>query len=93
MPSSDLHRSFGSLDQARFEDFGAETAKVATTANDPDDDVYVTLPNSESPNVRIEVIWRPAVQFVGDVAEPLYPTRGDKGIVIYSDTGEAWLIW
>lgn len=90
---NDLHRILQEQSQDRHEEFGAETAKVATTANDPDDDVYVTLPNSESPDTRIEVVWRPGVQFIEGIAEPMYPTRGDRGIVVYTDTGEAWLIW
>lgn len=93
MPRYDLHRQLNEKDQDRFENPAAETAKVATTATDPDDDVFVTLPNSESPNLRIEVRWRAQVHIVGGIAEPLYPERGDVGIVINVDTGEPWLIW
>lgn len=88
-----LHKMFSEAEQHAAEGFGAETAKVATTATDPDDDVFVTLPNSGAPTTPIEVKWRPQVQFVASVAEPLYPQRGDEGIVIYSDTGVPWLIW
>lgn len=76
-----------------FAGVGAEDAIVATTAAAPGDSVMVTLPNSEDPDNRLEVKWTTGVKFVAGAAQPRYPTRGDQGFVIETDSGDLWLFW
>lgn len=74
--------------------WGAEECRIATTANDTDDTVYVTLPNSEAPQQRVEVsYWSLQVSWNGASLSPRWPTRGDTGLAIFMDTGEVWLIY
>ena len=78
------------LDQS----YAAEECKVATTANSVDDTVYVTFPNSDAPAERVRVsYWQLGVDFVNGGLEPRWPTRGDKAVAIYLDTGEICLIY
>lgn len=70
-----------------------EKCLVSTTATDADDTVQVTLPNSESPNTRIEVQWRLGVKEIAGTLHPRYPQRGDEGVVFYDDEKEPWLIY
>lgn len=94
MARTELHNMFGAAKSEGLDaDLGAMTCIVRTTATDATDDVEVTLPNSASPHLRVEVNWRPTVQVVGGAVEPRYPEEDDEGIVIEADTGELWLIW
>lgn len=88
-----LSKRFRYAERQREEDFSAEKALVATTATDAADKVYVTLPNSEAPQLRIQVEWRLGVMEVDGTVQARYPQRGNRGIVIYDDEGEAWLIY
>jgi hypothetical protein len=88
-----LLKHFNRLRLERREDFTAERAVVATTATQASDDVFVTLPNSEAPNLRTQVEWRLAVKDVAGTLHARYPTRGDEGCVFYDDEGQAWLIY
>lgn len=88
-----LTRRLNRNEQARAASYGAEKCIVARTAVDETSRVEVTLPNSEDPLLRIPVQWRVAAEVVGGNLVPRYPIRGDEGIVIYDDEGEAWLIW
>lgn len=90
-----LHRMFeGAKRDALEADVQAYTAKVRTTATEPGDEVEVTLPYSDSPNLRLTVNWRVGVGVngVGDLI-PRYPEEDDEGFVIETEVGELWLIW
>lgn len=90
----ELHRMLKAQRQAVLEaDVPARVAVVRTTATSPDDEVEVTLPNSDHPNLREAVNWRPGVKIEGSSVLPRYPEEDDEGIVIEDDTGELWLIW
>ena len=69
----------------------AIAAKVATTANSSDDEVYVTVNNPEGTEPRLgPVQWRPGIDDAGDVT---YPVRGDRCAVIFTNEGEPWILW
>lgn len=65
--------------------------RVATTADNENDDVYVTFPFDDEP-ARREIIdyWNVATSETGAAR---YPVRGDVGMVMEMDTGELWLIF
>lgn len=68
-----------------------QTAVVATSAGAVDDDVFVTLPYSENPQVREgPVSWSPKP---GAGGTRLYPSRGDVGAIFYTEVGIPWLMW
>jgi hypothetical protein len=90
---SHLNKQLNRLRLEHFESITAEKCLVATTATSATDKVEVTLPNSEAPTLRIQVQWRLGVRDVGGTILPRYPQRGNKGIVIYDDEDEAWLIY
>lgn len=72
----------------------AEECLISNTVNDEDADVWVTLPNSEAPQQRLRVdYWSLQVTWTGAALAPRWPSRGTRGLVIYMDTGEAWLIY
>ena len=90
----DLHQFIAQQKRDAETFISAEYCKIANTVNDPADKVYVTFPNSESPALREEVAyWRVQFDWDGTNATPRWPTRGQKGLAIYMDTGEIWLIY
>jgi hypothetical protein len=83
----DLHRLEGQ--------FQVEMCVIATTATEPGDDVYITLPNGDAPKERVLVaFWRMSVDLdVGGALVPRFPVRGHQGFAVYADTGEICLIF
>lgn len=88
-----LTRRFQQLHMQDHENFDAERAVVSNTVSDEDATVYVTLPNSESPELRIEVQWRLQVKDNAGTLAPRYPHKNDVGVVFYDDEGDAWLMY
>lgn len=89
--ANDLHQVMRDTELGLETSFGAELCRVANTVEAEDEEVFVTLPNSEAPAKRVPVAeWRLQVAEGGTAR---YPQRGDVGLAIYTDTGEIWLIY
>lgn len=75
--------------------WAAEMCRIANTAADEGDDVFVTLPNSEVPSERVPVtFWRMTVGLDGDgILVPRMPVKGQTGVALHMDTGEICLIY
>lgn len=88
----DISEHFKEERVQRGELFFAETCIIANNADDPaDEDLFVTLPNSEEPRKRERVhYWQPGINLDGTVR---LPEAQDRGMVIHMDTGELWLIF
>jgi hypothetical protein len=84
----------GEFDQLEGQ-FQIETCVIATTATEPGDDVYITLPNGDAPSERVLVtFWRMSVDLdVGGDLVPRFPVRGRQGFALYADTGEVCLLF
>jgi hypothetical protein len=65
---------------------------VATDAAVAGDDVYVTLDNDNQPKQRMLVDWKPRISESGSLAR-VFPQRGMKGTLIFTDVGKPWLLW
>ena len=64
---------------------GAWRAKVATTANDPTEEVFVTIPAFDTQLRWGPCRWMPR----GDIT---YPARGDEALVLFDDKKVPWII-
>ena len=90
----DISDHFTNVQRAIDSGFMAEHARIANTVNSIDDDVYVTLPNSEAPQQRVLVaFWQLGVAWNGVTLTPRWPTRDMDGVALYLDTGEICLIY
>lgn len=90
-----LHKLLDDQRQALEGRVQAENCIISNTVENPGDDVYVTLPDSEAPSERVLVaFWRMGVDLdVGGDLVPRLPVRGHRGVALYTDTGEICLIF
>ena len=94
MSASDLHHVLHRTATKKINGIiRAERCRVATSADEEDDEVMVTLIHSKRPDIRHPVHWRVQVGLDGADLVPRFPQRGDEGVVIHLDTGELWLLF